>query len=77
VKILGNIITGSTEKADTRCWQSLPAEIRMARAVVNPGTHKLKAELRDRHGQPVKTVDLGQVDAKAGERKFVIFRTLD
>ncbi|HEY5992995.1 MAG TPA: hypothetical protein VIU46_00175 [Gallionellaceae bacterium] len=43
----------ATERADTRSWLTLPAEIQLARLHLPPGTYTIKVELLDAGGQTV------------------------
>lgn len=54
-----------SEQADLRCWQTLPAQIRIARLVLDPGDYQLSFGDRD----------LGAVSLQAGETKFYVVRT--
>lgn len=71
ISILGAV----TEKADTRQWFTLPAEIRLARIFVPPGTHRITLFYRDGYGNIVGEHNFGAVSVKAGERVFLHHRT--
>ncbi len=45
----------ATERADTRSWLTLPAQIQMARLYLPPGQYTIKVELLDAGGQIVDT----------------------
>lgn len=45
----------ATERADTRSWLTLPAEIQLARLHLPPGTYTIKVELLGAGGQTVDT----------------------
>jgi hypothetical protein len=45
----------TTERADTRSWLTLPANIQMARIALPPGRHTIKVELLGTDGQTVAT----------------------
>lgn len=47
----------ATERADTRSWLTLPADIQMARLSLPPGKYTIKVELLDADGQAVTTRD--------------------
>ncbi len=59
VALLGSIFVRvaavATERADTRSWLTLPAEIQMARLHLPPGQYTIKVELLDAGGQTVAT----------------------
>jgi len=65
-KVVGNLIYLYSEQADLRSWETLPANIGMARLVVQPGLYNLFFD----------ETEIGQVRVKAGEKKFVFYRTL-
>ena len=54
-----------SEQADVRAWQTLPAEIRIARLILPPGDYDLRLD----------GMSLGHVSLKAGDKKFVLKRT--
>lgn len=70
-KLAGNVVSSVLEKADTRCWRTLPGEIYIARAFVPPGNYRVSAE--NCHGGK-KVLDA--LDIKAGETKFVFYDTI-
>lgn len=77
-QILGMIISGlnaSLEKADTRQWFTLPAELRMARVFVLPGFRDVRLLLRDGYGNIVEERVFKNVRVKRGGRMYVHFRT--
>lgn len=45
----------ATERADTRSWLTLPADIQLARLPLPPGSYTVKVELLDSGGQTVAT----------------------
>ncbi|EHQ42966.1 MULTISPECIES: COG3014 family protein [Myroides] len=62
-----------SEKADTRNWQTLPAEIRYARVPLAKGKNQLSLELQRPQGEIVKQ----QVEIEAtGNMKFYNFATM-
>jgi hypothetical protein len=65
-------ITGLlTERADTRSWQSLPADIQLARVPLKPGEYDLDVELRDMSGQVVRRLNYPAVTLRAGKKTFL------
>ena len=65
-KYLMNLYNISSEQADLRSWQTLPAEIRLARFILEPGEYDLFYNRNK----------LGHMNVKEGEKKFVIYRTV-
>lgn len=70
-RLIGDLFTILTERADLRSWQTLPAEWQAARAHVPAGTHTL--HLATLGGDSVL---LGQFELEPGEAMFVLARTL-
>lgn len=65
-KVAGNLIYLYSEQADLRSWQTLPAQIGMARVVVEPGAYELY----------FNETPVGEIRVRAGEKAFVFHRTL-
>ncbi len=63
------------EKADTRGWVTLPAQIRLARVPLSAGTHRVTVNFKDRSGQIVKTASFNDVVIRPGKRTFITYRT--
>jgi hypothetical protein len=74
-KALTSTFVVLTEKADLRCWQSLPSEIRVAQMHVSPGTYILQADCLNNNGERVERLSLGTVTTKPGETRFFTFCT--
>jgi hypothetical protein len=66
-----NLLNILVERADTRSWRTLPAEIYMARMFVPEGRYKVYAKRCGFNRAEVETVDV-----KAGETKFVLLDTV-
>jgi hypothetical protein len=75
--LLGNIAAIITERADLRCWKTLPAEIRIGRSIVDPGNYKLDVSLLNKTGGVIRQLPLDEISIKRGEKKFIFFRTID
>ncbi|MCW8853549.1 MAG: hypothetical protein OQK76_09130 [Gammaproteobacteria bacterium] len=52
------IVNQATEIADTRCWNTLPQEIQIARLLLPAGQHNIKLEVIDRRGKIADTFEL-------------------
>jgi hypothetical protein len=77
VGLLGNIASIITERADLRCWKTLPAEIRIGRCIVDPGNYKLVFFLLNKTGELIRQLPLHKISITRGEKRFVFFRTID
>ena len=69
--LVGSLLTAATERADTRCWFTLPAEWHAARMWVAPGEHSLR--LRAVGGD---SVSLGTLRLAPGETLVILARSL-
>ena len=65
-----------SEQADLRSWQTLPAQIRIARLIVEPGDYELSLNNFNAENIRIDENNLGKVNLKAGEKKFIIIRTV-
>ena len=71
--LLVNIVGVLTERADTRSWLSLPANIQMARLQLPAGTYALSVELLDSLEQIQHTTKLAEVKVNPGERRYISY----
>ena len=77
VRLMGNITMMALERADLRSWETLPAEIRIGKCLVAPGRYQLDLDLKSSAGALVKQMALNDVTIAAGEKKLVLFRTVE
>ncbi|MCX5794539.1 MAG: hypothetical protein NTY77_03475 [Elusimicrobia bacterium] len=70
-------IAAASEVADTRCWGTLPAEIRMARLKLPVGKHTVSVNFKDAAGNVVGTHVFNDVDIAKGKRTYLSYRTAD
>lgn len=75
VGLIVNIFNAITEQADTRNWQTLPAEIYYTRIVLPAGHQTLSFTARSPEGRSV-TRQIS-VDVRQGKTTFVSFRSLE
>ena len=71
--LIVNIAGVLTERADTRSWLSLPANIQMARLQLPAGNYTLSIELLDDFEQIQHTTMLNDVKVTPGERRYVSY----
>jgi hypothetical protein len=69
--LVGSLITAATERADTRCWRTLPSAWHGGRLWVSPGEHTVTLS-----AVGGETVELGRYRLERGETLFVIARSL-
>ena len=69
--LLVNVAGLLTERADTRSWLTLPADIQMARIPLDPGEYNLEVELLDLTGQVQQRLSYPAVTLDAGEKVFL------
>ena len=65
-QIAGQIAASATEKADIRCWRTLPGVIYMTSTFVQPGEYKASASTGEGSATYLETVNI-----KAGETRFI------
>jgi uncharacterized protein len=73
---LSNIYNFMVEKADLRCWQSLPDQIRLARLILDPGDYEFTLENFNESGAYLSEIKLEPKTLEAGQKVFIIIRTL-
>ncbi len=74
-EMLVSAFGAATETADTRQWFTLPAEVRMARIFLPPGTQNIRLLFRDGYGNIVGEHLFENVPVKRGGRVFLHYRT--
>lgn len=77
VKGVGSLYNFFSEQADLRSWQTLPAEIRIGRLILEPGEYTLVVRHFDAGGGEVENTPLPSVVLKSSEKKFFIIRTVE
>ena len=70
-----SVLGAATEKADTRQWFTLPAQIYMTRLFVSPGPQKIQLLLRDENGNIIGEHTFDTITVRGGERVFLHHRT--
>ncbi|MDR0735129.1 MAG: hypothetical protein LBG16_05560 [Elusimicrobiota bacterium] len=70
-----SVLSNTTEKADTRSWFTLPAQIRMARLFLPPGQHDIKLVLFDDAGRAIDEHVFEKVQINKGGRTYLYLRT--
>ncbi len=61
----------ATERADTRSWLTLPANIQMARLTLPPGTYTIKVDLTGADGQTVATKEYPNIVIADARRTYL------
>ena len=64
------VLNSATEIADTRCWNTLPQEIQIARIFLPEGRHELKIDVFTPSGAMVDSLDQ-TVDIKKAEKTII------
>jgi len=77
VRMLGNLGALILERADLRSWETLPAEIRIGKCVMPPGSYRIDLDLKSSAGGLVKQMALDDVELAPGEKRLVLFRTVE
>jgi len=73
---LSNMYNLVVEQADLRCWQSLPDQIRIARLILDPGDYGFTLENFNDTGSYLGEIKLEPKSLVAGQKIFLIVRTL-
>jgi hypothetical protein len=69
--LLVNLTGLLTERADTRSWLTLPANIQLARVALPPGEYDLEVELLDSAGQPARKLFYPATRLVSGQKTFI------
>lgn len=64
----------ATDRADLRCWRSLPGALQLLRLPMKGGTYQIALDTVDDAGHVIATKDFGAVDIKAGKKRFLVGR---
>ncbi len=75
VHLFVTMLGAALEKADTRQWFTLPAQVFMARLFLPPGTQNIQLLFRDGYGNIVGEHTFENVEVKRGGRVFLHYRT--
>ncbi|MFH1093554.1 MAG: hypothetical protein V1739_05285 [Candidatus Omnitrophota bacterium] len=70
-----NVYNIMIEKADLRCWRSLPDEIRIARIILDPGDYEFNVENFNDSGANLGILNVSNSAVKAGEKLFFMIHT--
>ena len=70
-----NIIAAATEVADTRSWDTLPSQIRMARIKIPPGAHTVRVDFKNSTGEVVESHVFRNVVIEKNKRSYLAYRT--
>lgn len=62
------------EEADTRCWQTLPAMMKLLRFPLDPGTHRLKALIFRENKGYAEEIILPELKISPGQRLYYSIR---
>lgn len=72
---ISNLYNLSSEQADLRSWQTLPAEIRIARLLLDQGTYEFTVENFNDEKKKIREVKLEAIRLNPGDKKFFMIRT--
>ncbi len=73
--LLANIYNIIIEKADLRCWRTLPDEIRIARIVLEPGEYEFSVENFNDSGSNLGVLNIKKDIIEAGQKLFFVIHT--
>lgn len=66
----------ASDRADLRQWSTLPQSIQTLRVNLKPGKYKIHLQGLNFSGNPTGENDEREVEIKAGQKKFVVWRSL-
>jgi len=72
--VFASLYNLSSERSDLRSWQTLPAQIRVARLLLDPNEYEFFVQTYGEEGHPLNKVSLGKLKLSAGEKRFFVFR---
>ena len=75
-KTVANVASVATEQADVRHWRLLPAEIRVGRTILPPGTYEGAIHFVTANGSTIQSRAIRSFSVDKNEKRFFIFRTL-
>jgi len=68
-------ILQATDRVDLRSWRSLPGSLQMLRVPMRSGVHQVKIEVMGHDGHSVLfEKDFGEIEVKAGKKRFLLAR---
>ncbi|OIR05600.1 hypothetical protein GALL_123440 [mine drainage metagenome] len=80
VQLIGSLLVRvaaiATERADTRSWLTLPADVQMARLPLPPGTYDVTVELLGNNGQVIETNVFPQVAIRKEHKTYLSQHTM-
>ncbi len=74
-EMMVDVFGAAIEKADTRQWFTLPAEVYMARIFVSPGTQDIQLLLKDKNANIIGTHTFENIQVPRGGRVFLHYRS--
>lgn len=74
--MLASVYNLYTERADLRSWKALPAQVRIARLLLDPGQYQIKLKDMTAEGVQARSKEIGLFDLKAGDKKIIVYRAL-
>jgi len=72
--ILSTLFNLSTERADLRSWQTLPAQIRISRLLLDPGDYEFFVQTYTAGPRALNKVSVGKAVLAPGDKKFFVLR---
>ena len=72
--LLTFLLLAAMDRADLRCWQSLPDELQMARVPLPAGVYDVQIEVLNHSGEVLRTVPYPQLQIRPARKAFVVAR---
>jgi len=73
---IAEAVAATTEVADTRSWRTLPDQIHLTRMAVPPGDYQISTRFIGQNGGTLDSYTQQPVSIMAGEKRFILFRTI-
>ncbi|MEO5667088.1 MAG: hypothetical protein ABIR96_03425, partial [Bdellovibrionota bacterium] len=64
----------ATQRADLRSWSTLPSSLQILRVPLSAGKHRMALEILGSSGSVLRTVEIGEIEIKAREKRFFVER---
>jgi hypothetical protein len=62
------------EEPDTRCWQTLPASLKLLRLPLKPGKHNIRVVILGKRKEIVEEIRLPEFSVSSGQRIYSSIR---
>ncbi len=71
---LAFFVMAASDRADLRCWKTLPAELKMLRLPLKAGRYHLQVDVLTGNSTVLRSKDFGEIEVKAGKKRIFVAR---